>query len=66
MILSQGDGGQQGRDEVEAVVRAQTQVDEGEVEGPARGLGQGVLEVADGDDLVALRLESRPTASCGC
>ena len=51
-------GGQKGRDEVEAVVRAQTEIHEGELEGPVRGLRQGVLEVADSRDFMSFRLES--------
>ncbi len=53
-----GRGVQQGGDQVEPAGDAQTQIDEGDVEGAAGGLGQGVLGIAHRRHPVPFRLQA--------
>ena len=57
--LDPGSGRQERRDEIQAVVHPQAQIDEGQVEGPPGIFGQGVGDVAHADDTVAIRFQGQ-------
>jgi hypothetical protein len=58
MIRSQGGDIQQGRNQVEPAGNPQTQIDEGDIEGTARGLSQRLFGRARGRHPVSLRLQT--------